>query len=659
MKTLDYWKQLEEGVAPSTAYLSYLVSSEEENPVLQYNLRTGFENVYFELAKLELDRRGIWLSNPVRRNYEASLYRVNERIDCGDFVIPGFLTILLEYADSPLLDPEIRKEMEQAILNYKYWIDEPGQEANHTCFFTENHQSLFHSIEYLAGDLFPDRIFTNNQKSGAWHKEHGFTYLKRWLTWRKRFGFSEWLSNTYYAVDLLSMGLLSRYAPDQEIKNRARMLLDLLLFDITLHSYQGNFCATSGRMYNAQTMNPAFAGTNAVYALLFQKGYEDGGLLPPAVLLACFDYQPAAVLREIANDCPDRLEIRQRMSFNVEDSGKYGIDPSDFDNIMLYWSMHTFHHRLVIENSRKLCPDWYNMDASIAANLEKFQMCERMGILTDPDPNISALTQADIYTYRTPNYMLSCAQDYRRGRTNFQQHIWQATLGGKAVVFTTHPGSADYTGRPNYFVGNGNMPKAVAYKNVALILYRIPAESAHDYCTHCYFPVHEFDEFVEENGWFFGRKKNGYIALRSVKKGGSWRPSDPALFQSIYHDTWEEEWKKASKYDFWVAGHANVWICEMGEPETHGTFAQFREKIGRAKFSGDPFSFTYESPSVGILQTGWTEPFLVNGKEIPLHGYPRYETPYCHADFDTNRYEISCHGKKLVLDFERNERTES
>lgn len=47
-----------------------------------------------------------------------------------------------------------------------------------------------------------------------------------------------------------------------------------------------------------------------------------------------------------------------------------------------------------------------------------------------------ALSEANIETYRTPDYMLSCALDYRKGAPGYQQHIWQATLGNKALVYT-------------------------------------------------------------------------------------------------------------------------------------------------------------------------------------------------------------------------------
>ena len=60
-----------------------------------------------------------------------------------------------------------------------------------------------------------------------------------------------------------------------------------------------------------------------------------------------------------------------------------------------------------------------------------------------------ALSEANVETYRTPEYMLSSVQDYRPGAPGYQQHIWQATLGNRAIVYTNHPGGKNLKYSPN------------------------------------------------------------------------------------------------------------------------------------------------------------------------------------------------------------------
>lgn len=165
----------------STAYLQRLVAGEGKNPWLSRQLSHGFKGVYLELAKLELRRRGLDTPPFNPANIEPRLNRVEKRLDCADFVLPAFLVILTRFRDSGLLEKNLLARMEEALLGYKYWMDEPGEEVAHTCFFTENHQALFHTLEYLAGQLYPERVFSNIGQTGRWHKTHAETYLRRWL----------------------------------------------------------------------------------------------------------------------------------------------------------------------------------------------------------------------------------------------------------------------------------------------------------------------------------------------------------------------------------------------------------------------------------------------------------------------------------------------
>ena len=78
-------------------------------------------------------------------------------------------------------------------------------------------------------------------------------------------------------------------------------------------------------------------------------------------------------------------------------------------------------------------------------------------------------------TYRTPDYMLANAQDYRPGEKGYQQHIWQATLAPYAVVFATNPDAMEETDnrRPSYWASHGRLPRTAQHQNVLIALHDI------------------------------------------------------------------------------------------------------------------------------------------------------------------------------------------
>ena len=65
----------------------------------------------------------------------------------------------------------------QAILNFKYWMDEPGHDS--MCYWSENHQILFAACEYLAGQLYPNEIFSNDGRKGKEKQERARIRIER------------------------------------------------------------------------------------------------------------------------------------------------------------------------------------------------------------------------------------------------------------------------------------------------------------------------------------------------------------------------------------------------------------------------------------------------------------------------------------------------
>jgi hypothetical protein len=101
----------------------------------------------------------------------------------------------------------------------------------------------------LAGQLFPEHTFENDGRDGRYHVEHALHLIRRWLDFRQRFGFSEWLSNCYFDEDLLALVNLYDFAAQADVRDQAGRLIDVLMFEMALHSYRGVFGCTHGRTY--------------------------------------------------------------------------------------------------------------------------------------------------------------------------------------------------------------------------------------------------------------------------------------------------------------------------------------------------------------------------------------------------------------------------
>ncbi|MDD4000405.1 MAG: hypothetical protein PHX62_05900, partial [Bacilli bacterium] len=82
---------------------------------------------------------------------------IDKRYDCADFRIIPILRTL--YCYNSLLSKETIEKIKTTVLGFKYWMDEPGDDG--MCYWSENHQLIFATIEYLAGQYYPDEIFSN------------------------------------------------------------------------------------------------------------------------------------------------------------------------------------------------------------------------------------------------------------------------------------------------------------------------------------------------------------------------------------------------------------------------------------------------------------------------------------------------------------------
>lgn len=556
--------------------------------------------------------------------------------DCNDFTLNCLLRMVYLDKEQHFFPEELKADIEERILDFKYWWDDGRRDTTYRCYHTENHQALYHTAELLAGQLYKKTRFANGM-NGRQHMAHARELLLRWLDYRFRFGFSEWMS-TYYEVEVLLLTNLYDFAEDKEIRSKAGMVLDLLMFDVALNNYEGFLGSSSGRTY-AHSLIMGAHNTAPLTKLVFGVGTYDRDEVMAPVALSTSSYRCPQIIQDIAVDYKTPLLNRQRVSINVEDAADYGLSYDKEQDCHLFWGMQEFIHPLAIRMSKQISEKhdvwpYRNYDDYI----KKYDaQIARHGKLVNMHLDRFALSEANIETYRTPHYMLSCAMDFRKGAPGYQQHVWQATLGHKALVYTNHPGGKNLRWSPNYWAGNEILPRAAQSRNVVVCIYNIPDNQKNDY-THAYFPVKEFDEVHVAGSWIFGRKEDGYVALYSGNAAGLKADS------------------RGEVCDFLAMGRRNIWICETGARSQWGSFTKFIDAILAAPIERDGLNVSYHSPSEGQVSYGWDAPFVVEGKEMPLRWEYRYDNPYCKALFNSTRIEIAKDGEKIVLDFNRTKR---
>jgi hypothetical protein len=597
---------------------------------------------WFELARLASG------AQPHEGIFLGALDYIDARQDCADFSLHAILRLLYQYRHHQRISQSVLDRSEESILNFKYWPDEPGIDS--MCTWTESHYLLFASAAYLAGQLFPDRTFVNSDLSGAQLMERHRLRLLRWMNLRFFTGFSEWLSHVSYDENLTALLNLVDFCKDEEIRVRAAILIDLILFEMAANNYLGVFGSANGRSYEESKKWVSQESTIDTHKLLFGRGIFSGvDNISAAAFALSTSYRAPRVLYEIANDFgrPELLQ-RQRAGIRIDQADWWDLQPKDFERGMLLLTYESYLHPRTARLFVKMLDafDWWENEYfhPFQEKRRLIKSLSALGLLPWAarhylrDVSRSAREEVNIYTYRTPDYMLSSAQDYRKGYGGEQQHVWQATLGPNAVCFTTHPARRQGN-PPNYWSGSGCLPRVAQIKNVVIAIYRLerfPSLTVKEALpfTHAWLPRDQFEEVIEREGWIFARHGDGYLAL---------------LSENPYE--WRELPGEDQGREIMVQAKRNIWLCELGRRETDGDFSQFVQRILQAEVQFSASHVVYYSPSQGVLEFGWHGQLRQNGREIPLGEYPRYASPYVQAPFPPEQIEIQLKEYNLNLDW--------
>ncbi|WP_179945017.1 hypothetical protein [Martelella endophytica] len=264
---------------------------------LDYLAEHGEQRMGRVLARLA---RGLPLDEASFAALEDTLLAIDDRRDCSDFVMVPLLWVYGAHRDA--LPPELIARIEAAILGYRYWMDEPGNDA--MWFWSENHVLCFHVSALIAGRLFSDAVFPNAGLTGAEHAALAEKRLSRWFDAIEDHGLAEWNSAAYYPIDFIGLLALQRFA-GETLKRRAEGVLDRLFTMIALHTINGVAAGTMGRAYDKELRAGPLSELAPFATIAFGTGWLNRGVAALPMFCAG-DYVPPEGLCEYVAPSPGR-----------------------------------------------------------------------------------------------------------------------------------------------------------------------------------------------------------------------------------------------------------------------------------------------------------------------------------------------------------------
>ncbi|NQT58856.1 MAG: hypothetical protein HQ557_07740 [Bacteroidetes bacterium] len=593
---------------------------------------------------------------------------LNSRHADSDYRLPSLLRVMHDYSDA--LSENDYKLIKKTLLGYKYWMNDAG--SDNMVFWSESHQILFAAAEYLAGQLFPDSIFTNAQLSGVEHMNRARNRILTWLQQRWDYGFSEWLSPSALAEDLTVLCNLVDFAQDEEIVLKSSMIMDLIIFDIAANTVDGVFAAPGSSRINDPVKSPPSPlqqilesfSENTYRASDLSPGFQNGTDFFPGMYLNFMYtnlYKIPQVLKSIAADTGEAI-TKTSQGLSIQELKQENLIGQNIDQIMMQWGMQAYTNPNVFANTVKYIDKQALFSNDIFSSLKSvnFMLLKLPGMLNllsrigKPQTNGIAMQRGNIYTYRTEDYSLATVQNYHPGTYGDRQLIWQAYLGdgdGDTRIFTTHPavtteGTPPHGSSPGYWTGSGRLPHSVQERNINMTLYLLPKkkglmEQELLHTTHAFIPENKFDEFILDENTLFARKGSVYLAVIGNN--------------SLTYSSEEV----GSRYDLIQTGQTTYWITELSSADQDHSFPEFIKRLQTNSISLKDDTLSYSSDG-NIFELTYGKEFKLNGNLVQTE-YQRYESPYSTTDRKPTSISISHDGRELFLDFNamtREERTE-
>ncbi len=629
----------------------------------------SFEDLYLFLSGKQ--REPSFSEDEIFSLFSKQTEYMNSRFDCADFRAQMLFKI---YKDcEKKLDNRCKELIKKAFLNFKYFMDEPGDDS--MCYWSENHQILFAVSEYLAGQEWPDEVFTNNGKTGREHMQTAKMRIDAWMKQRFDYGFSEYLSNNYLAEDIAPMANFIVYADNNNQVEQMKIIMDILWLDVALNSINNRFAAVSSRMYgNNKAANSI--GNSIQSAMDILWGSKTSPKKANYIVL-CFTDAVEKGLYTL----PEAIKDIALSNETIISKMSSGLSPDDMVNenligqtdacIMAQMGAETFTNHQVIRNTLEYLRKnnlyknkflayfrFLNLTVLRCVNPQKF--ARKHEIM----PHGIALGRGNIYTFRNAHYSMSTDICKEVGVCGAQDHVWTANIADDLCLFTTHPagnGNGKYGASPGYWVGNGRRPMSVQNESVNITIYKTPekkrlGESDIASMTHAYMPRDFYDEFELCGNKVFARKNNVFVSL--ISNGElKFKAFDISSANGVLKGRKFPDNKDFNgEFDLCRFGEGyHIYITELSDADKE-TFSEFKDRIKKNTvnfYKNGNVEYITDSAALRVSYDGI---FEIDGNPSEKE-FSRYDSKFCKAERKAEIIAINSSKNRLILDFKNGKRS--
>jgi hypothetical protein len=418
--------------------------------------------------------------------------------------------------------------------------------------------------------------------------------LNHFLDVKIQYGMYEFFSSVYYKFTLGALLNIAEFAADANIAAKAKTVFEKILEDVL------KVVTTEGYFYPPAARNDQQYYNSPIQ--LDMVWFLTGTGVQPAQadFLGAFLATSTVDLETIAATFTPLVNEKFVVGHSVEDlRSVHGQLPKD-DRILNQWTAGATMASSFVSDSRYLIDKY---------KLNNHRLLGGTGLLWIFDPILwivawffsgqtegSIIAGAKVTVFKNNGVALTSVEDYNVGNRGSEQYPWCATVGDIAVF--TQAGITGRVFQPPIGLSNSHLPQVKQDGNVALISYRPKKDVSFPqfflnlfgvaYSTRVglRFPDERFEEIVEEGRWLFGRKGSNYV--------GIWR-------HSLDQNDCTGETAVCRRY-FFSSVQPQVWAAVIGNTNTHGNFAAFKQSVGQGNVEANKpgffswlFGFTYET----------------------------------------------------------------